>query len=273
MITKIDLLEILSKGENSGVEFKRDSIQNHELAKELVALANLDGGLVILGVEDDGTVSGLKRNGLEEWVMTICRDKIRPAINPYFEVFKNLSVGKDVAVVRVLQGINVHTRWHNNKHDYYIRVGSQSRDPTPEELSRLFQQKGAIQAESRPVSGTRKGDLDHRRLKDYFRRVRGQQVPDDVNETRWHTLLVNTEIMANDSVTVAGLLLFGILPKRFLLQTRIDAMAFPGSEKDYAMRERSVLTGPLTPLMDQDGNILEVVLWSRPWSSLDEILP
>ena len=49
-MTKTELLEIISNGENSGVEFKRDVLQNYDLAKELVAFSNLRGGMVLLGV-------------------------------------------------------------------------------------------------------------------------------------------------------------------------------------------------------------------------------
>ena len=37
-MTRTELLELISNGENSGVEFKRDTIENRALAKELVAL-------------------------------------------------------------------------------------------------------------------------------------------------------------------------------------------------------------------------------------------
>jgi predicted HTH transcriptional regulator len=77
-MTKTELLEIIKNGENSGIEYKRDTIKNHTLARELVAFANLDGGRIFLGIEDDGTVSGITRSNIEEWVMTTCRDKIRP---------------------------------------------------------------------------------------------------------------------------------------------------------------------------------------------------
>lgn len=80
MVTRTELLEMIANGENSGVEFKRDVIQNQDLAKELVAFSNFEGSSVLLGVEDDGTISGIARANLEEWVMTACRDKIRPAI-------------------------------------------------------------------------------------------------------------------------------------------------------------------------------------------------
>ena len=61
MTTRTQLLEIIANGESSGVEFKRDVIVNHQLAKELVAFSNLTGGMVLLGVEDDGSISGLTR--------------------------------------------------------------------------------------------------------------------------------------------------------------------------------------------------------------------
>jgi len=260
MTTQTELLEILANGENSGVEFKRDDLQNHALAKELVAFSNFEGGIVLLGVEDDGTVSGLARVNLEEWVMTACRDKIRPGVIPFFEIIKNVIPNKDVAVLRVPRGVDVQSQWHNNRNTYFIRVGSQSREPSPQELSRLFQQRGTFRAELRPISGATLSDLDRRRLKDYFGRIRQQDVPDDLDDAGWQTLLFNTEIMVEEGVNMSGILLFGKTPNKFLPQAGIDAAAFPGTEKDYATRERATLRGPLTPLLDQNGVILEAGL-------------
>lgn len=256
MMTHTELLEIISNGESSGVEFKRDVVANHDLAKELVAFSNLRGGMVLLGVEDDGSISGITRPNVEQFVMNACRDNIRPAIIPFFEVVRDVEPGKDVAIVRVTRGYSVHSLWlGSNK--YYIRVGTHSKEATHEELGRLFQQRGAIRAELRPVSGATLADLDRRRLRDYFGRVRQQDVPADEDEAAWRTLLVNTEIMTEEGVGVGGMLLFGRTPNRFLPQAGIDAAAFPGTEKDYAARERAALRGPMTPLLDATGAIVE----------------
>jgi len=255
-MTRTELLEAIRNSENSGVEFKRDVIENHALARELVALSNLDGGIVLLGVEDDGSIFGITRPKLEEWVMTTCRDKIRPAIIPFFEIFRDFEPGKDIAVVRVTAGLDVHSLWHNNRNTYYIRVGSQSREPTSEELGRLFQRRGFFRAELRPVSGATLADLDRRRLRDYFGRVRQQSVPAETDDAGWRTLLLNTEILVEEGVTVGSLLLFGTNPNRFLPQAGIQASAFAGTEKDYAARERAALRGPMTPLLQQDGAAL-----------------
>lgn len=86
-MTKTDLLEIIKNGENSGVEFKRDDVHADTLAKEMVALLNLEGGHIILGIEDDGTITGLTRihNKAEEWVMDVARNNIQPSVIPYWE--------------------------------------------------------------------------------------------------------------------------------------------------------------------------------------------
>lgn len=309
-MNKTELREIINNGENSGVEFKRDTEDNRALAKELVAFANLQGGRVLLGVEKDRTVCGLARSGprnepagdaprtydrLEEWVMQACRDKIRPELIPYFEVLRDIEPGLDVAVIEVERGWGVHHVWHDQHRTYYIRVGSLSREASPEELERLFQQRGAFRVEIRPVSGSSIEDLDDRRLRDYFERVRSQRVPpsqppaewrerveveskrEDENRWReivelkerqwieeqkaaWESLLVNTEFLDHverHPATVAGLLLFGKNPKRFLPQSGIDAAAYSGREKDYAARERSSLRGPMVALRAADGSIVE----------------
>ena len=257
MMTHTELLEIINNGENSGVEFKRDVLQKDDLAKELVALSNLSGGIVLLGVEDDGSISGVTRTDLEEWVMNICRDKIRPPLIPFFETVRDVEREKDIAVVRVTRGFDVHSLWKNNRKTYFIWVGTQSREASEEELARLFQQRGLIRAELRPVSGAKLEDFDQRRLRDYYSRVRQQDVPPDEDEAAWQTLLINTEIMTDEGVTVGGMLLFGKTPNRFLPQAGIDAAAFPGIEKEYAARERKGLRGPMTPLLDIHGSVVE----------------
>ncbi|MEA1992314.1 MAG: ATP-binding protein [Thermodesulfobacteriota bacterium] len=256
-MTKTELLELIKNGENSGVEFKRDTIDNRALAKELVAFANLRGGRVLLGVDDDGSVVGVTRDRLEEWVMTTCRDKIRSELIPYFEVIRDVEPEKDVAIVLVDRGWTVHHVWHNNHRTYYIRVGTQSREASAEELERLFQQRGAFRLEVRGVSGSSLDDFDYRRLNDYFQRIRAQETPGMEDMSVWQSLLVNTEFLVDEDdmtpATVAGLLLFSTNPNRFLPQAGIDAAAYPGKEKDYAAKERASIRGPMTALFGSEG--------------------
>jgi len=100
-------------------------------------------------------------------------------------------------------------------------------------------------------------DLDMRRLRDYFQRVRGQNTPPEDDAEGWCRLLINTELVVDEQdttpVTVAGLLLFGLNPNRYLPHAGVDAVAYPGTDKDYAARERTAIRGPMTPLMGAGG--------------------
>ena len=262
---RAELEELIRNGESSGVEFKLDSVENYELAKEIVAFANLQGGVVILGVADNGAVEGTTRGNLEEWVMELCRVKIDPPIIPYFEVHPEFEPGKQVAVVRILQGPSKpYARVHQQHRTYYIRVGTTSREASAEELQRMFQEAGSLRYGLKPVPGAALQDLDSRRLKDYFGRVLGQDYPPDVDKAAWETLLKNLELMvsAEDRTvpTVDGMLLFGKNPKRFLPQSGIRAIAFPGNQRDYAARSDQELVGPLVSLYSVAGSPPEHVL-------------
>ena len=59
-----DILELIRRGENLTVEFKSDarSLPDRDLVAAVVALANTEGGDLFLGVEDDGTITGLHAN-------------------------------------------------------------------------------------------------------------------------------------------------------------------------------------------------------------------
>jgi predicted HTH transcriptional regulator len=43
-MTKVELLEIIQNGENSGVEFKTEKVHPDSLAREMAAFLNLEGG-------------------------------------------------------------------------------------------------------------------------------------------------------------------------------------------------------------------------------------
>ena len=94
---------------------------------------------------------------------------------------------------------------------------------------------------------------------DYFSRVRGQEVPEE--ESGWISLLANTELLGDEGApapcTVAGLVLFGQNPTRFLPQAKIDAVAYDGVEKDYQAKERCTLRGPVAPLAGPTGELQE----------------
>ena len=246
------------------MEFKRDDVRPESLAKEIAALLNLQGGHVLLGVEDNGSITGLTRDShdAEEWVMNICRDHLQPAIIPFWEVIQS-DQGKPIGIISLpADSPDRPYKAKRGQHwQVFVRVGSTSREATREEEARLYQASGLMRYDVKPVPGTGLVDLDMRRLENYFRDIRQQGCPPREDQAGWQKLLVNTEIMVEQNGThmcgAGGLLLFGLRPNRFLPQAGISAAAYPGKVKDYATKERAVLRGPIVSLSSQGGELLE----------------
>lgn len=254
-MNETELLEIIRCGESSGVEFKRDDIPIQDLAREIVAFANYQGGMILLGVEDDGKISGIQRQNIEEWVMEACRTKVMPEIIPYYETVV-IEEGKKVAVVRISSGhAKPYAMLHHGHRYYYIRAGSTVREAGREELLRLFQASGRVNVDLQPVPGATLADIDQRRLRQYFEDILEQRIPEQ--DAQWSHLLETVDLMTQANgisiPTVAGMLLFGRNTKRFLPQAGIRAVAYPGKDRDYAAIDDEILKGPMLPLLEKNG--------------------
>lgn len=180
-MNRAELKEIIENGENSGVEFKRDDIRPEQLAREIVALANLKGGRILLGVEDDGAISGISRNNLSEWVSdTVFGRYVHPQILPYYEEIA-LRGGKRVAVITIGQEVfKPYVVRAKDRETAYIRIGNVTRPATREQLLMLGAAGGALHTELMPVHRTSIDDLDQARLENYLRDIlRDPEVPDD----------------------------------------------------------------------------------------------
>ena len=269
-MNRAELLELIRNGENSALEFKRDEVQNHDLAKALVAFLNLEGGTVLIGVEDDGSVSGTTRDHLQEWVSELCRTKIAPPVVPLLSWARNFESGRNVLAVSVTRGPDKpYARVHHGHKTYYIRVGNTSREASREELERMYQASGQLHYGLKPVPGARLDAFDHDRMRDYLIRVLGGTAPEDRDLDGWETLLQNIELMTESSgqivATIDGLLLFGKSPSRYVPQSGIRAICYPGTEPDYATRADESLNGPMVPLGAADNSVIEAGLVEQAW--------
>ncbi len=250
---KSELLEIIANGENSGIEFKRDDVRPEQIAKEIVALVNLQGGKLLLGVEDDGSISGIQRADLEAWVMdTVFGRYVHPMILPFYEEVV-VDDGKRVAIITVTQGATKpYVLRNNNREEIYVRVGSTSRLATREQQARLFESGGMLHAEVLPVSGSNLDDLDQARLSDYLLNFAGdQELPGSTED--WQRRLTGLGFMTDQPdgpavCTIAGLVLFGRRPRRCLRYAGVRWMSFAGETMEYQAQDDTLLDGPLVAL-------------------------
>ncbi len=78
-----ELLEIISRDEDSKHQFKANVTNETSLAQEMVAFSNTLGGQIFIGVANDGAVSGLTRKDmgrLSNLVSNAASNQIKPAV-------------------------------------------------------------------------------------------------------------------------------------------------------------------------------------------------
>src|SRR3989338_1536260 len=125
---------LLSRGEGLKSEFK-ESFDSKNLAKEIVAFANGDGGRIFIGVDDKCEVKGIQiTNRLKSEIQDIARN-CDPVININIEAFEN------ILIVNVPEGLNKPYRCSLG---FYLRQGSNSQKLLTDEIRAFFTKEGKI---------------------------------------------------------------------------------------------------------------------------------
>jgi len=238
------LENIIPEIENQYIEFKSEKVKAMTLAEEIIAFANSEGGEIWLGIEDDGSPSGLSRC-YEEDIMNICRTNCIPPITPKYET---LHVNNyDIAKVIIPKGKDKPYYTSNNK--YYIRVGSTKRIASREELLRLFQASGAFHYDLVEVDKSKILDLDLNQISDYFSRYQISFL-DEPESERLRLMAASDILTEKHKPTVAGLLIFGISPERSLFASGISFAHFEGKEITEKLIDKKNITGSLNRQVD-----------------------
>ena len=239
----------LRLGEDSRWEFKQiefagnrpKSPARDDLADELGAFANAEGGALLCGVTDRREPQGLsieQMDALEQVVIEISRQTIKPPIE--IETRRFEIDGKALLAVDVKRGYALHER----RGRAYRRHGNSKRPMTSDEKLRLSQQRGLARFPSfdqRPVPGTGFATL---------------------NEALWRPLL-SVDGHADPSValskmgllsegdngvrqaTVAGLLVCSHHPEEWLPNACITATRYRGVDRASGQVDAQTICGPL----------------------------
>ena len=244
-----DIRKRLELGEDSRWEFKRvefagsrpTSPARDDLADEMIAFANANGGLLLLGVADDGLLQGMSREqmaALDDLMVEVGTNGIEPALR--IDVHHREIDGKALVLVEVPRGDSLHERGGRS----WIRVGASKRRLTSDERMRLAQRR----AQARYL---------------WFDR---QAVPDTgfatLSERLWGPLLSvagatapirgleNMRLLARDEAevlraTVAGVLLCSRMPQEWLPHAVITATHYRGGDRASEQLDAQEIDGPL----------------------------
>ena len=106
----IYLKKLIEEGENQKLDFKYCVSDSRKIARTLSAFANSDGGRLLIGVRDNGSIAGIKSDEEYYMVDTAAHLFCRPNIS--FNIKQHITGGKTILEVEVIKG---------NKRPYQVK--------------------------------------------------------------------------------------------------------------------------------------------------------
>ena len=255
LTNRTELMRLVRGGEDTFLELKVKLSNPERIAQEIVALANTGGGVILFGVNDQMRVEGIEDGeAVQDELVRICREEIAPAIIPFIDriAFDN---GRRIVALDV-NGRRRPYRTRDGR--FFIRVGADKREASPEELATLLDETRPLSYESLPALGARMADIDEAYLWSFVREFEGEAFDEatvkgypTAEVLERHLLLA---VNSRDEIvpTVAGLLLFGrnesvsrLLPRASVIATR-----FGGDNQHSPVIERVELSGNLAAIYE-----------------------
>jgi len=239
-----ELLEIISRGEDSKHQFKSNVTNVISLAQEMVAFSNSGGGKLFIGVSDAGDITGLSSadvGRLNNLISSAASQHVRNPINPQTE---NISLKEGIVIiVTVPDGIS---KPYSDKNGvFWVKNGADKRKATAkEEIQRFFQQAGLIHGDEILINNMSVADVDIPYFSTFFEKNKESKL--DEQENSLSVILETMNLMKNGIMNVSGALLFAKNPQVRLPVFIVKAICFPGNEIDSTSYiESNDMTGKL----------------------------
>ena len=240
-----------------------DDVPLSTLAATLVAMANTDGGTVLLGVSPRaGELVGVRDvpKALEKVFQAalLCEPTL---VLPVARKVSTSATGKqgsiDLLLISVPAGLP-HVYSVDGR--YFGRDGCHSSPLPARRLYKLLNERGLIQFEARVVPDARLEDLDTAQVQAYTKTI-GNISPDDLQKS--YDFLVKRGCLKRSGddlqMTYAALLLFGRYPQQWLPNATILAGRFPGFAISDSYIKRDI-TGNLPEQLRQAEEFVRVNL-------------
>ena len=239
----------LQLGEDSRWEFKQIEFagsrprrpSRDDLADEIAAFANANGGVLLCSVTDEGEVQGMSREQiveLDSLLVEVSYDSIRPAVR-IRTYHKQLPDGRRLLLVDVPEGDSQH----DSPGGSYVRVGGSKRRMTSDERL-LVQRRGQarfLSFDEQAVPGTGFKTLAESLWKPLLS-AEGAADPESAIEK---LALLAIDETGMQRATVAGVLLCTRNPERWLPNACITATRYRGRDRASGQIDAQEITGPL----------------------------
>lgn len=241
----------VSLGEDSKRQFKRDMTNADALAAEMAAFSNSEGGVIYLGVEDNGSLTGLSLEDvarLNQLISNAASQHIRSPITVQTENIA-LDNGRLVIVLTVPRGLD--KPYFDRNGIIWLKTGADKRRVhSKEELRRLFQSTDLVHADEVPTTA-RLSALDPYSLAEFLQKTYSLELPE--KEADLLRLLQNMNLASDDGfLNLAGVLLFSKHPDWIKPAFIVKAVSFPSTAlHDSQYNDSEDISGRLREQFEQ----------------------
>jgi len=224
-----EILGLVGLGEDGTRQFKADVRNADSLASEMAAFANAEGGVILLGVADNGSIPGLSREDVSRINQIISNAASHLVRSPLVVQTENVAMGNGRIVIVLTVHKGIDKPYFDRNGVIWLKVGADKRRVnSKEELRRLFQMTDQFHADELPTKAGIEV-MDKLRFRDYLKEAHKQDYPDSATDLV--RLLQNLNLATETGVlNLAGLLLFAERPERFKPQFIVKAVRYPGNE-------------------------------------------
>ncbi|QEP44291.1 ATP-dependent DNA helicase RecG [Ectothiorhodospiraceae bacterium BW-2] len=234
----IELLQIISQGEDSRNQFKKNLNNPDSLVQELIAFSNSLGGRLFIGVDESadkkGDIIGLSSEDIHrinQLLSNVASQHIKPAINPLTEIVT--IDGKRILIIDVAKGMN--KPYQDKNGTIWVKSGSDKRKATSrEELQRLFQSASLVHADEVVVQNSTINDIDLELFDKFFEKEFEEKLA--AQELPVTQILENMNLARKGEFNLACFLLFGKNNKFKLPTCLVKCVCYPGDcidEENY----------------------------------------
>ena len=239
------------ENENQYFERKSGRIKPQDLAKHISGFANANGGIIVLGIEDDGEVSGINEKQENDFRKVFINHLM---ITPTNNIEKATIEGQCILIFHI--GISPDEIVCLKNGDAFLRIGDSTRKLTPAEFTALEYSRGIKSFESRIVEDATFEDLDVNLTEQYLN-ILGPTVGSKIDVFKARGLLKKKD--GNWKLTVAAILLFGKCPTQFFPAARLRFIRYEGTKAGVGTSMNIIkdinIEKPL-PLMIEEGRNL-----------------
>ncbi|MEM7537526.1 MAG: RNA-binding domain-containing protein [Chloroflexota bacterium] len=243
----------ITEGETLYTEFKSAKVHTDALSATLVSFLNTDGGVLLIGVDDDGQISGVDNpDAMRQKIDQVLMNNISP---PAVVNIENVPYqDKLILAVRVARGVD--RPYQTQRGQCYIRVNAGKRLASRLEIQRMFINSGALHYDELSITASSLKDVDSFSLDKFLRAGYRIEVDSLRRNEEYRLYLNNLKAMAEDELTVAGALFFASTPQYHLPTAKIEFASFEGNFAGNVILDRKTIEGRLP---DQLESILTVI--------------